>query len=136
QRIAYLWGNHQMWTHQFQHLLHIPLRNIINVFHNINDNSNDQKKNESNDIEYLWSMIINELHIPQWNLNDTKYIIHSMNGLLLLLDGFDEIANEIQTNTNLQSWLQHCTSNQNYSIIITSRPNAMCPYLNNPRILN
>ncbi|ETN99666.1 NTPase, partial [Reticulomyxa filosa] len=94
-------------------------------------------KDESNsDIEYLWSMIMNELHIPQWNLNDTKCIINSMNGLLLLLDGFDEIANEIQINTNLQAWLQHCTSNQNYSIIMTSRPNAMCEYLNNPRMLN
>ncbi|ETO07933.1 NACHT domain-containing protein [Reticulomyxa filosa] len=142
QRIVYLWRNHQkwnhqMWNHQFQYLLHIPLRRVINVFHHINDNGGDQKKNESNsDIEYLWSMIINELHIPQWNSNDTDCIINSMNGLLLLLDGFDEIANEIQTNTNLQSWLQHCTSNQKYSIIITSRANAMCPYLNNPRVLN
>ncbi|ETN97618.1 hypothetical protein RFI_39911, partial [Reticulomyxa filosa] len=65
--------------------------------------SDDEKKNESNDdIEYLWSMIMNELHIPQWNLNDTKCIIHSINGLLLLLDGFDEIANEIEKNTNLK----------------------------------
>ncbi|ETN98147.1 NTPase [Reticulomyxa filosa] len=79
---------------------------------------------------------MNELHIPQWNSNDTKCIIHSMNGLLLLLDGFDEIANEIQTNNNLQSWLQHCTTNEYYSIIMTSRPNAMCQYLNNPRLLN
>ncbi|ETO00564.1 NACHT domain-containing protein, partial [Reticulomyxa filosa] len=94
-------------------------------------------KNESNsDIEYLWSMIMNELHIPQWNLNDTKCIINSMNELLLLLDRFDEIANKIQTNTNLQSCLQHCTSNQNYSIIMTSLPNAICQYLNNPRMLN
>ncbi|ETO07989.1 non-muscle caldesmon, partial [Reticulomyxa filosa] len=30
QRIAYLWGNGQMWNHQFQYLLHIPLRKIIN----------------------------------------------------------------------------------------------------------
>ncbi|ETO07347.1 NACHT domain-containing protein [Reticulomyxa filosa] len=59
-----------------------------------------------------------------------------MNGLLLLLDGFDEIVNEIQNNTNLQSWLKHCTSNQKYSIIMTSRPNAMCEYLNNPGMLN
>ncbi|ETO08757.1 putative ATP-dependent protease subunit C (ClpC), partial [Reticulomyxa filosa] len=91
QRIAYLWGNNQMWSHQFQYLLHIPLKNIINVFHRINENSDDEKKNESSDIEYLWSMVMNELHIPQWNSNDTKCIINSMNGLLLLLDGFDEI---------------------------------------------
>ncbi|ETO33523.1 hypothetical protein RFI_03577, partial [Reticulomyxa filosa] len=72
QRIAYLWGNGQMWD-QFQYLLHIPLRKIINIFHQINDNSDDQKKDESNcDIEYLWSVIMNGLHIPQWNLNDTK----------------------------------------------------------------
>ncbi|ETO03041.1 NTPase, partial [Reticulomyxa filosa] len=137
QRIAYLWGNQQMWSHQFQYLLHIPLRNIINPFRHINDNSNDEKKDESNDdIEYLWPMIINALHIPQWNSNDTKCVIHSMNRLLLLLDGFDEIANEIEKNTNLKAWLQHCTSNEYYSIIITSRPNAMCEYLNNPRMLN
>ncbi|ETO07647.1 putative ATP-dependent protease subunit C (ClpC) [Reticulomyxa filosa] len=93
QRIAYLWRNDRMWNHQFQYLLHIPLRKIINAYHHINDNSDDQKKDESNDdIEYLWSMIINELYISQWNLNDTKCIINSMNELLLLLDGFDEIA--------------------------------------------
>ncbi|ETO01989.1 NTPase, partial [Reticulomyxa filosa] len=137
QRIAHLWGNDQMWNHQFQYLLHIPLRIIINAFHHINDNCDDEKKDESNDdIEYLWSIIVNELHIPQWNLNDTKCMINSMNGLLLILDGFDEIANEIQNNTNLKAWLQHCTSNQKYSIIMTSRPNAMCEYLNNPRMLN
>ncbi|ETN99475.1 NTPase [Reticulomyxa filosa] len=59
-----------------------------------------------------------------------------MNGLLLLLDGFDEIANEIEKNPKLKAWLQHCTSNENYSIITTSRPNAMCEYLSNPRMLN
>ncbi|ETO00073.1 hypothetical protein RFI_37386, partial [Reticulomyxa filosa] len=79
---------------------------------------------------------MNELHIPQWNLNDTKCIIHSINGLLLLFDGFDEIVNEIKKNTNLKVWLQHCTSNQKYSIIMISRPNAMCQYLNDPRMLN
>ncbi|ETO03196.1 hypothetical protein RFI_34214, partial [Reticulomyxa filosa] len=31
QRIAYLWGNDQMWNHQFQYLLHIPLRKIITI---------------------------------------------------------------------------------------------------------
>ncbi|ETO00897.1 hypothetical protein RFI_36545 [Reticulomyxa filosa] len=47
------------------------LRKIINIFHHINHNSDDQKKDQSNDdIEYLWSMIINELHIPQWNINE------------------------------------------------------------------
>ncbi|ETN98843.1 NACHT family NTPase, partial [Reticulomyxa filosa] len=121
QRIAYLWGNDQMWNHQFQYLLHIPLRKIVNVFHHINGNNDDEKKNESNsDIEYLWSMIMNELHIPQWNLNDTKCIINSINRSLLLLDGFDEIANEIEKNTNLEA----------------CRPNATCSYLNNPRMLN
>ncbi|ETO02151.1 hypothetical protein RFI_35285, partial [Reticulomyxa filosa] len=78
QRIAYLWGNNQMWSHQFQYLLHIPLRKIINVFHHINGNSDDEKKNESNDIEHLWSMVMNELHIPQWNSNDTKCIMDLM----------------------------------------------------------
>ncbi|ETO00113.1 hypothetical protein RFI_37346, partial [Reticulomyxa filosa] len=48
--------------------------------YHINDNNDDEKKDE---IEYLWLMIMNELHIPQWNLNDTKCIIYSMNGLLL-----------------------------------------------------
>ncbi|ETO09046.1 hypothetical protein RFI_28340, partial [Reticulomyxa filosa] len=58
QRIAYLWGNGQMWNHQFQYLLHIPLRIIINAFHHINDNCDDEKKDENNDdIEYLWSII-------------------------------------------------------------------------------
>ncbi|ETO00966.1 hypothetical protein RFI_36474 [Reticulomyxa filosa] len=47
-----------------------------------------------------------------------------MNGLLLLLDGFDEIANEIENNTNLKTWLQHCASNQNYFIIMISRSNG------------
>ncbi|ETO01912.1 hypothetical protein RFI_35527, partial [Reticulomyxa filosa] len=30
QRITYLWRNHQMWNHQFQYLLLIPWRKIIN----------------------------------------------------------------------------------------------------------
>ncbi|ETO01353.1 hypothetical protein RFI_36087, partial [Reticulomyxa filosa] len=47
QRIAYLWGN-GMWNHQFQYLLHIPLRKTINVFHHINGNGDDQKKDECN----------------------------------------------------------------------------------------
>ncbi|ETO01478.1 hypothetical protein RFI_35962 [Reticulomyxa filosa] len=65
QRIAYLWGN----GHQFQYLLHIPLRKIVNFLHHINDNSDDQKKDQSNDdIEYLWSIIINEL-------NDTNALL-------------------------------------------------------------
>ncbi|ETO15234.1 hypothetical protein RFI_22132, partial [Reticulomyxa filosa] len=42
--IAYLWGNGQMWNYQFQYLLHILLRKIIDVFHHINDNGDDQKK--------------------------------------------------------------------------------------------
>ncbi|ETN97398.1 hypothetical protein RFI_40131 [Reticulomyxa filosa] len=41
QRIAYLRGNDQLWNHQFQYLLHIPLRKIINIFYHINDNNND-----------------------------------------------------------------------------------------------
>ncbi|ETO21871.1 hypothetical protein RFI_15332, partial [Reticulomyxa filosa] len=53
-------------------------------------------KNESSeDIENHWSKILNTLHIPQWDTNDAKHIMHSMNGLLLL-DGFAEIANEIE----------------------------------------
>ncbi|ETO11699.1 hypothetical protein RFI_25677 [Reticulomyxa filosa] len=90
QRVVYLWGNGQMLNHQFQYLLHIPLRKIINGFYHINDNCDDQRKDQT---------IVNELHIPQWDLNDTKCIINSMNGLLLLLGGFDGIANEIQNNT-------------------------------------
>ncbi|ETN98070.1 hypothetical protein RFI_39452 [Reticulomyxa filosa] len=35
-----------------------------------------------------------------------------MNGLLLLLDGFNEIANEIQKNTNLQLLLQQVFKRQ------------------------
>ncbi|ETO32528.1 hypothetical protein RFI_04589, partial [Reticulomyxa filosa] len=136
QRIAYLWANDQMWNDQFQYLLHIPLRKIANIFdrHYGND---DEKMNDGNeDIEYLWSMIMNELHIPRWNANDTNCVIHSINGLLLLLDGFDEIANEIEKSSCLKQWLQHCTSNENYCVIITSRPNAMCQYLYHPRMLN
>ncbi|ETO08722.1 hypothetical protein RFI_28664 [Reticulomyxa filosa] len=80
QRIAYLWGNDQMLNHQFQYLLHIPLRKkIIKAFHHINDNCDDQKKDQSNDdIEYLWSIVMNELHISRWDLNGTKCIINSM----------------------------------------------------------
>ncbi|ETO11603.1 hypothetical protein RFI_25773 [Reticulomyxa filosa] len=41
--------------------------------------------------------------------------------LLLLLGGFDEI----EKNTNLQPWLQHYTSNENYSIMITNQTNTI-----------
>ncbi|ETO33378.1 NACHT family NTPase [Reticulomyxa filosa] len=112
-----------MWNDQFQWLLHIPLRKLVNIFDN------------KEDIENQWSKVFNVLHIPQWDTNDTKYVINSNNGLLLL-DGFDEIANEIEKNTGLQQWLQHCTINENYCVIMTSRPNAICSYLNNPQILN
>ncbi|ETO03668.1 NTPase, partial [Reticulomyxa filosa] len=128
QRIAYLWGKHQMCNDQFQWLLHIPLRKLVNIF----DNSGDENKE---DIENQWLNVFNALRIPQWNTHDTKYIINSKNGLLLL-DGFDEIANEIDKNTGLQQWLQHCTANENYFVIMTSRPNAMYSCLNNPRMLN
>ncbi|ETO10948.1 hypothetical protein RFI_26430 [Reticulomyxa filosa] len=74
--------------------IHIPLRKIVNLFHHINDD--DDKSN--NDIEYLWSAVINELHISQWDTDDTKYIIYSTNELLLL-DGFDEIQMKLKKTT-------------------------------------
>ncbi|ETO35723.1 hypothetical protein RFI_01339 [Reticulomyxa filosa] len=58
-------------------------------------------------------------------------MINSKNGLLLL-DGFDEIANEIKK----KQWLQHCTINENYCVIMTNRPNAIRSYLINPQMLN
>ncbi|ETO04446.1 hypothetical protein RFI_32951, partial [Reticulomyxa filosa] len=49
------------------YLLHIPLKKLSMLFITLMT-SNDQKKDESNyDIEYLWPIIVNELHIPQWN---------------------------------------------------------------------
>ncbi|ETO03138.1 hypothetical protein RFI_34272, partial [Reticulomyxa filosa] len=35
-----------------------------------------------------------------------------------------------------QQWLQYCTDNINYSVIITGRPNAICSYLKKPRSFN
>ncbi|ETO02743.1 hypothetical protein RFI_34670 [Reticulomyxa filosa] len=61
-------------------------------------------------------------HIVLFNRSIVKSRIHSIN--------------EIEKNTKLKAWLQHCTSNEYYSIIMTSLPNAMCEYLNNPRMLN
>ncbi|ETO03427.1 NACHT family NTPase [Reticulomyxa filosa] len=123
QRIAYLWANHQLWNDRFQWLLHIPFRKIAHIFDN-------NKKN----IKYQWLKIMNELNIPQWITDDTD-IVYSKNGLLIL-DGFDEIANELNQKPGMQKWLQYCIDNRKYSIIITSRPNAMCSYLKNPRLLN
>ncbi|ETO05325.1 hypothetical protein RFI_32071 [Reticulomyxa filosa] len=90
QRIAWLWIKKQMWRDHFQLLLHIPLRKIANIF----DNTLDEKDNV---IEMQWSKIMGELNIPRWNTNDTKYIVHAKDGLLLVLDGFDEIANELNS---------------------------------------
>ncbi|ETO27417.1 NACHT family NTPase, partial [Reticulomyxa filosa] len=125
QRIAHLWANNQMWNDRFQWILQIPLRKIVNIF--------DDSKND--DIESQWFKIISELHIPEWDQNDINCILYSMDGLLLL-DGFDEIADELQTNIVLQRWLQHCFENNNWHVIMTSRPNATCSHLNNPRMLN
>ncbi|ETO06085.1 hypothetical protein RFI_31311 [Reticulomyxa filosa] len=83
QRIAYLWANHQLWNDRFQWLLHIPLQKIAHIFDN----------NEKNNVKYQWLKIMNELNIPQWITDDTD-IVYSKNGLLIL-DGFDEIANEL-----------------------------------------
>ncbi|ETO05005.1 hypothetical protein RFI_32389, partial [Reticulomyxa filosa] len=83
QRITYLWATNQMWNDRFEW-------------------------NKNNDIiKMQWSKIINELHIPQWNIDDTN-IVYSQNGLLVL-DGFDEIANELNKKPDLKQWLQHCT---------------------------
>ncbi|ETO01645.1 hypothetical protein RFI_35795, partial [Reticulomyxa filosa] len=90
QRIAWLWIKKQMWRDHFQLLLHIPLRKIANIF----DNTLDEKDNV---IEMQWSKIMGELNIPQWDTNDTEHIAYTKNGLLLVLDGFDEIANELNS---------------------------------------
>ncbi|ETO06542.1 hypothetical protein RFI_30849 [Reticulomyxa filosa] len=87
---------------------------------------------KSNDnIQEKWVKIMKELNIPHWNENDTKCIMHAKDGLLLVLDGFDEIVNELNTKPGLQKWLKDCALNTNYSIIMASRPNVMCSYLNN-----
>ncbi|ETO01966.1 putative ATP-dependent protease subunit C (ClpC), partial [Reticulomyxa filosa] len=120
QRIAYLWANKQMWNDKFQFLLHIPLRKIVDKTTDKNDD----------DIEKQWLKIMKELNIPQWNADDTKCVMDEKNELLLVLDGLDEIANELNTKPGLQKWLEDCALNTNYSIIMTSRPNATCSYLN------
>ncbi|ETO34430.1 hypothetical protein RFI_02663 [Reticulomyxa filosa] len=67
QRIAYLWGNQQMWNHRFQYLLHIPLRKIINAFHHINDNMILNTYGQSSSMNYIFhngiQMIPNALFI-------------------------------------------------------------------------
>ncbi|ETO10825.1 hypothetical protein RFI_26550 [Reticulomyxa filosa] len=98
QRIAHLWANDQMWNNQFQWLLHIPFRKIVGIF------ENNKNKNENN-IKDQWLKIMKELNIPQWNANDTN-IVYSKNGLLIL-DGFDEIANELNKKPGIQQWLQY-----------------------------
>ncbi|ETN98605.1 NACHT family-like NTPase, partial [Reticulomyxa filosa] len=87
-----------------------------------------------NDIKSQWSKIMNALNIPEWDTDDTN-IVYS-NGGLLVLDGFDEIANEINKKPGLQQWLRYCTENANYSVIITSRPNVKYSYLKNPKLFN
>ncbi|ETO20144.1 hypothetical protein RFI_17077 [Reticulomyxa filosa] len=124
QRIAYLWANGEMWNNMFEWLLHIPFRNIVNLFDD--ENKGNTKSN--------WSKIMNALNIPGWNTNDTN-IVYS-NGGLLVLDGFDEIANDINKKPGLQQWLRYCTENAKYSVIITSRPNVQCSYLKHSKIFN
>ncbi|ETN99437.1 NTPase, partial [Reticulomyxa filosa] len=124
QKISYLWAKKQLWNDRFQLLLQIPLRKIANIFGKRMD------KNDDN-IEDQWLKIMKELNIPQWNTDDTKSVINARDRLLLVLDGFDEIANELDTKPGLKQWLQHCIANSNYSILMTSRPNAICSYLNN-----
>ncbi|ETO33395.1 hypothetical protein RFI_03713, partial [Reticulomyxa filosa] len=62
QRIAYLWANGEMWNHMFEWLLHIPFRNIVNLFDD--ENKGNTKSN--------WSKIMNALNIQGWNTNDTN----------------------------------------------------------------
>ncbi|ETO00652.1 NLR family, pyrin domain containing 12, partial [Reticulomyxa filosa] len=81
QKIAYLWANNQIWNDRFQLLLHIPLRKIANIF--------DEENNDK--IEKQWTKIMKELNIPHCDENDTKCIMRAKDGLLLVLDGFDEI---------------------------------------------
>ncbi|ETO15160.1 hypothetical protein RFI_22204, partial [Reticulomyxa filosa] len=119
----------------------IKLENIWRVEKERKDTENTKNKktekmeengDKSNDnIQEKWIKIMNELNISQWNTDDTKCVMNAKNGLLLVLDGFDEIANELNTKPGLQKWLEDCALNTNYSIIMTSRPNAMCSYLNN-----
>ncbi|ETO33993.1 hypothetical protein RFI_03100, partial [Reticulomyxa filosa] len=101
QKIAYLCK--QMWNDRFELLLQIPLKKIANIF---------EKEMNKNDY--------------------TKCIVNEKNELLLVLDGFDEIENELNTKKpGLKQWLQHCTVNPNYFILMASRPNAICSYLDN-----
>ncbi|ETO00117.1 hypothetical protein RFI_37342, partial [Reticulomyxa filosa] len=96
-----------MWD-QFQLLLHVPLKKISNAFDN--DNRSDD---DDDDIEKGWLKVMSVLSISNWDINDTKHILRSKDSLLLLLDGFDEIANEVNKKPGLKQWLQHCTANEN-----------------------
>ncbi|ETO14670.1 hypothetical protein RFI_22696, partial [Reticulomyxa filosa] len=61
----------------------LHLKKIAHIFDN-------NEKNKNND---QWLKIMNELNIPQWITDDTD-IVYLNNGLLIL-DEFDEIANEL-----------------------------------------
>ncbi|ETO02122.1 NTPase, partial [Reticulomyxa filosa] len=121
--ISYLWANDQMWNDRFSLLLRISLREIVDNFDKTNG-----KSDGDGDIKKQWSEIMKRL-IPGLNEQDTKHIMHSKNDLLLILDGFDEIVNELNTNMDLREWLKYCTKKGKYCVIMTSRLNATCSYL-------
>ncbi|ETO31802.1 hypothetical protein RFI_05316 [Reticulomyxa filosa] len=98
-----------MWNDRFELLLQIPLKKIANIF------EKEMNKNDDN-MEGQWSKIIKELNIPQWNTDYTKCVVNEKNELLLPV---------------LKQWLQHCTVNPNYFILMASLPNAICSYLDN-----
>ncbi|ETO07950.1 hypothetical protein RFI_29440 [Reticulomyxa filosa] len=59
------------------------------MFEKLKNRDNDKTKKQ-------WLEIMKKLNIPQWNTDDTKCIMNTNSGLLLVLDGFDEIANLTQ----------------------------------------
>ncbi|ETO18216.1 NTPase [Reticulomyxa filosa] len=122
QRIVYLWANDQLWNNRFEWLLRISLKSIVDIF----DNKTGRKKK---DRKSQWSKIMKEMGVLKWDKNDTN-VLYSKNGLLLL-DGFDEIVNELNKNPELQTWLQECmdSKHKNRWVIMTSRRNSECPYL-------
>ncbi|ETO34400.1 hypothetical protein RFI_02693 [Reticulomyxa filosa] len=127
QVIAYLWAKNEMWSDQFQWLLHIPFGRIAHVF-------DSDKDSDSDNITNQWLKVMDALNISKWNSNDTK-IVYSKNGLLIL-DGFDAIASELNRKPGLKRWLQHCTESRNCHVIVTSRPNVMCSYLKNAKLID
>ncbi|ETO00551.1 hypothetical protein RFI_36891, partial [Reticulomyxa filosa] len=109
QVIAYLWAKNEM---QFQWLLHIPFGRIAHVFDNDKDSDSDNITNQ-------WLKVMDALNIPKWNSNDTK-IVYSKNGLVIL-NGFDAIASELNQNPGLKRWLRYCIESKNYRAIVTNR---------------